>query len=300
MFKEYLTKTGRISTKQPRYIKTWWYISRAQEVHGNKYQYDKFEYLGATIKSIITCKIHGDFTQTPNNHISNKQGCPHCQGKTIGMTEFLLRAEQAHGNRYDYTKSVFKGMKSKINIQCKVHGEYTQVAYDHVSGHGCAKCAGNYKLTNQQVVQQFVQVHKNSYDYSEVDYVNDATKVKIICREHGVFLQTPRHHKDGHGCPSCQDRHNQDTLYVLKDQASGLVKIGVTNNLPRRIGEIGLDVETLLAVKVAQPRILEQKLHQKFSKHRVTNHSQASGITEFFQLTPESINQLLNSLKEHY
>ena len=298
MFNKYLTKSGRISTKQPQQIKTQWYIQRAQEVHGTKYLYNRFEFNGSTTKSIITCRVHGDFTQTPNNHISNKQGCPTCQGKTLGLEEFLLRANQAHGDTYDYSASVFKGMKSKINIVCRTHGEFYQQAYDHVCGHGCAKCAGVYNLDREQVVEQFVKTHGDKYDYSQVVYAGDQVKVRILCKKHGPFYQNPGHHKRGHGCPCCQDRHNQDTVYLLRDTQSNLVKIGITNNLARRVKEIGLTLEVLAVATVKQPRILEQSLHNEFSQFRKPNLQQASGSSEFFSLSQEQIENLINRLKE--
>ena len=42
-----------------------------------KYIYDKFVYMGAHVKSIITCPIHGDFLQTPDSHRSGS-GCKLC------------------------------------------------------------------------------------------------------------------------------------------------------------------------------------------------------------------------------
>lgn len=61
------------------------------------------------------------------------------------------------------------------------------------------------KLTTSEVIKQFKETHKDKYDYSLVEYVNTNTKVKIICKEHGIFEQTPNNHKNKHGCPKCKD-----------------------------------------------------------------------------------------------
>ena len=53
------------------------FIIESNLVHDNKYNYDKAEYIKNQIKVIITCPIHGDFTQTPNSHLSGA-GCPYC------------------------------------------------------------------------------------------------------------------------------------------------------------------------------------------------------------------------------
>ena len=64
---------------------------------------------------------------------------------------------------------------------------------------------------------------KDQYDYSLVRYVNNHTKVKIICPIHGVFEQTPDSHLQGAGCPRCgrehaaiaNSRHRQSKSYIL-------------------------------------------------------------------------------------
>ena len=46
----------------------------------------------------------------------------------------------------------------------------------------------------------------NKYDYSKVEYVNNRTKVCIICSEHGEFWQTPNSHLKGCGCSNCRKK----------------------------------------------------------------------------------------------
>ena len=59
------------------------------------------------------------------------------------------------------------------------------------------------KLTEQQVLDKFEQVHGDTFDYSGVVYSGVGVKVKIGCRIHGVFEQTPAAHMKGQGCPTC-------------------------------------------------------------------------------------------------
>lgn len=61
-----------------KYQTTQDFIKKATAVHGNTYDYSKSVYVNDTTKLIITCKIHGDFTQMPSNHHSLKQGCKAC------------------------------------------------------------------------------------------------------------------------------------------------------------------------------------------------------------------------------
>ena len=57
--------------------------------------------------------------------------------------EFIERAVSVHGNRYDYSSSVYRGSALKITIRCKKHGEFNQKASHHLSGHNCSKCSGH-------------------------------------------------------------------------------------------------------------------------------------------------------------
>lgn len=54
------------------------FIEKAKSIHGNRYDYSKFNYITCKDKSIITCNIHGDFEQNADSHINARSGCPHC------------------------------------------------------------------------------------------------------------------------------------------------------------------------------------------------------------------------------
>ncbi len=58
-------------------------------------------------------------------------------------------------------------------------------------------------LTTEEFISRARRVHGNKYDYALVEYSGTFIPVKIICREHGEFEQTPTHHFRGHGCKPC-------------------------------------------------------------------------------------------------
>ena len=127
--------------------------------------------------------------------------------------EFILKAREVHGDKYDYSKVEYVGQKAKVCIICKEHGEFLQTPHDHLSGHGCIKChhkamAKRYSLGKEKFIEKANSVHNGFYDYSEVEYVNGHTKVKIICPIHDIFEQEPASHLQGHGCPFCADIEN--------------------------------------------------------------------------------------------
>ena len=59
------------------------------------------------------------------------------------------------------------------------------------------------KINNDIFINRSNIIHNNRYDYSLVDYKKSVIKEKIICPEHGIFLQSPNVHLSGHGCPLC-------------------------------------------------------------------------------------------------
>lgn len=60
------------------------------------------------------------------------------------------------------------------------------------------------RLSQSQVIERFISLHGNKYDYSKSVYVNDYTKIEIKCPKHGVFFQTHlAHFRAKQGCPAC-------------------------------------------------------------------------------------------------
>jgi len=177
-------------------------IKQFREVHGNRYDYSKLNYVNSRTKVTIICPDHGDFEQTSNHHKQGK-GCPKCCGLGLTAEELIKQFREVHGNRYDYSKVNYIDANAKITITCLNHGDFEQTPYTHKNGSGCPKCSGR-DLTAEEVIEQFREIHGDRYDYSKVKYVKARTKVTIICPNHGDFEQTPNSHKNGNGCPSCR------------------------------------------------------------------------------------------------
>lgn len=68
------------------------------------------------------------------------------------------------------------------------------------------------KLSREEVISKFRNVHGDRYDYSKVVYVDMNSKVTIICPEHGEFYVTPDNHLRGRGCPRCKQSHGEDII----------------------------------------------------------------------------------------
>lgn len=117
------------------------FIKKARDVHGDKYDYSKVEYVNNKTKVCIVCPEHGEFWQRPDKHISRKDGCPNCGGtKKLDRYEFIWKAIQKHGYKYDYRKVEYKTTEENICIICHKHGEFWQTPHNHLSGCGCPIC----------------------------------------------------------------------------------------------------------------------------------------------------------------
>ena len=190
------------------------FIEKAKKIHGDKYDYSKVEYIDAKTKVKIICPEHGEFWMSPNKHLLG-QKCKMCSIKEFSKTQtltteqFMEKAKKIQGDKYDYSKVNYINSQIKICIICPEHGEFWQTPNSHLQGNGCPICATNNRsmkqtLTTEQFIEKAKQIHGNKYDYSKVEYVNNHTKVCIICPEHGEFWQTPHKHTiSKHGCPAC-------------------------------------------------------------------------------------------------
>jgi len=203
------------------------FISRAREVHGNKYDYSKTVYTKALEKIKIICPEHGAFMQIASSHMSGS-GCTKCgrlltiKAHSSDTDTFIKKAKVIHGTKYDYSKVCYKNNRTKVKIICSKHGEFIQSPDKHLIGNGCIKC-GYEKVWNKDSSKSFInkakKIHGDKYDYSQVNYTNSKIKLIIICSKHGEFNQEPSSHLMGAGCKKCATEipHNKlDTEQFIK------------------------------------------------------------------------------------
>jgi len=198
-------------------------INDFKNYHKDFYDYSLVNYINTNTKVIIICPIHDKFEQSPQNHI-NGHGCPKCalelKSKKLSKNIEDVKKEFniTHNNKYDYSLMIYKNNKSKINVICPTHGIFKITPSHHLNGVGCSKCSNNYSYTNDEFIKKSNIIHNFEYDYSLVEYKNSYTKIKIICKKHGEFSQTPHHHSNGVGCPKCNSSKGEKKIrHYLKD-----------------------------------------------------------------------------------
>ena len=188
----------------------------AIEVHGNKYDYSKTNFISTRDNVTITCPIHGDFIQSAGSHLGGS-GCSKCgsdevaQKLKLSTDEFIKRSKVAHENQYDYSKTVYVNGSTKVVVTCPIHGDFLTLPGNHMRGSGCPECFGTKKRTTQEFIDLARKFHGDKYDYSEANYLGSEKPIHIICPEHGSFNQLAANHLKGDICPKCAGNQKSST-----------------------------------------------------------------------------------------
>ena len=220
------------------------FVERLKEVFKNKdYDFSRVNYVDNKEKVEIICHEknvlgveHGSFWAKPG-HLLNGHGCPNCSNRYMTTEEWIARAMEIHGDKYDYSNVEYHNdQNEKQSIIChevdefgEEHGEFIQSLGSHLSGVGCPKCRKGVLMSKESFVKRSKLIHGKKYEYSSFNYVNARTLGGIICPTHGLFLQTPYLHLRGSGCPRCKGSRLEDRV------ARGLESVGLCYKTQVRI-----------------------------------------------------------------
>ena len=191
-------KCSKKSKEDIRRRTTEQFIEKAIKVHGDLYEYFKVDYKDGRSKVIITCKIHGDYYQTPNTHL-NGHGCQKCAvismaSKATKTTEhFIEEAKKVHRGKYTYEKTEYIRGSDKIIITCPTHSYFQQAPNNHLVGQGCPLC------------------NKESIGYSRTNYIRIANG--RICTFYTLrcFNENEEFYKIGITMRTVKERYNNTT-----------------------------------------------------------------------------------------
>lgn len=209
------------------------FIIKSQIKYNNKYDYSKFHYIDMKTESIIICPIHGEFLQSPRNHLCLIEGCPKCR-KILDLNkrkeDFINKANKRYNFYFDYSKFVYIDAKTKSVIICPKHGAFIQSPDKHLQGINpcplCEKelkkerCQNKSEYTKRKISEghkkeideflrqaQFKFGNKFEYDFTNYSGImgND---IRIKCPIHGWFNKQPRNFLTSHfGCTECGMSH---------------------------------------------------------------------------------------------
>lgn len=212
-----------------RKTKTEW-LETFKKIHGETYDYSLMKEPENNKEKIpIICSIHGVFYQKISSH-ANGQGCPGCfRSEKKTTKKFIEEAKEVHGEKYSYFNTKYINLKTKVEIICFKHGSFWQRPDAHLRGQNCPKCRDEKSqkeqaFTTEEFIQRAKNVHGNEYDYSLVNYINNFTKVKIICPIHGIFEQVPYAHLRAEGCPICKKSKGERIIISYLEKNNILFK----------------------------------------------------------------------------
>lgn len=184
------------------------FLTKAQLIHNNKYDYSKSYFNSLSDKIIIICHTHGEFLQRASHHLSG-QNCFKCCKENIRNTtdQFITKSKNIHGDKFNYDKTNYIKFNTKVDIVCNIcNTEFKQSPRQHLSGkYNCPNCVKHCcALTHEEFLFKACKIHNNKYSYEEVIYINNISLIKIFCKSCNIyFLQSPSNHLRGQGCKKC-------------------------------------------------------------------------------------------------
>lgn len=211
------------------------FLTKAKEKFGDKYDYSQVRYTDSQEKVIITCPVHGEYSQTPVAHLRSDHGCPLCGYKNGGDVQredtetFVKKAIDRHGDAYDYSQVAYVSSLLPVKIRCKRHDLiFEQTAASHIRGSGCSLCgdeaAALKRVISQSEFEERLRALNPPYDFSQAVYRNNHTKVKLICPKHGEFYATPVGILSANtGCANCAGNvpHTTESFIVKAREIHG-------------------------------------------------------------------------------
>ena len=149
------------------------FIEKARKIHGDKYDYSKVEYKNTEIKVCIICSKHGEFYQSPHDHLAGK-GCKLCaieeikQKRRFSTEQFIEKARKIHGDKYDYSKVEYVGNHKKVSIICKKCGKiFFQTPHNHLSGQDCPNCVNAGPSKPEKQIMEFLNNMGEKFIYQK-------------------------------------------------------------------------------------------------------------------------------------
>lgn len=143
------------------------FIERIENIFGkDAFDYSRLNYQGAHKKVTLICKKCGNIETKVPNVLYRGFGCLKCQGNTVGKKlltneNFIERAKQVHGDKYDYSKVIYNGISNKIEIICPKHGSFFQEPNVHINMKcNCPEC--NVSKGEEQIG---IWLNKNNIEY---------------------------------------------------------------------------------------------------------------------------------------
>lgn len=226
-------------------------------------------------------------------------------GKRLTTELFIERSKSIHGDRYDYSKTIFIKSKTRVIITCSKHGDFYQIPHEHLKGSNCKRCSAT-NWTEDRFIYESNKKHNGFYSYENSGFTIRNENVFVTCPKHGRFETSAHSHLKGHGCYECGKRtwtgqSRSSYINFCKNKYNGksflyLIKVPSDSDLVYKVGISSLGVNARYSnEKKAVEEILreihlpaalawdiEKLIMDEFSEYRSNNAYLRSGNTECF------------------
>lgn len=112
--------------------------------------------------------------------------------KRLTTEEFVERAKEIHGGKYNYQNVCYKTNKIKVDIVCPIHGAFQQTPKIHLLGGGCPQCSIKNKTFNYSFLEKAKERFGDAYSFPNIskEYKNSKSKITIHCNKcDNVFVK---------------------------------------------------------------------------------------------------------------
>lgn len=248
--------------------------------HGDIYDYSLVDYRGNQEEVSILCKEHGEFRQTPYDHLTAFTPCPVCRSLETSTRqikccdEVVNRFKEVHGDTYDYSEVSYSRAKDVVKIKCPQHGEFFQVVYNHYAGKGCPVCAHQVSKAELELVD-FLKENKVKVVHRDREVIKPK-ELDIYLPDHKIAIEYNGlvWHSEQFKKPAEGEKGNPARSHMIQKQRSCAAKgvrlihinsdekMDVVKHTLSRI--IGLDDRKVFARKCEVSRIFDRDQIDKF------------------------------------
>lgn len=196
--------------------------------YSGPYDFSQSVYAGMNQKVEFVCHVHGKVRMDAKNLMNGKE-CQLCafaarKGKTrITKKKMLEKFSAAHGGRYDYSRSDYRGQSTPVTIICKTHGEFQQKPEYHWNGAGCPACfelrrGASSRMTLEEVTTNVTNIFSGLLAIESTEYKNNTSSLALRCTKHDAACKS-RYSllRNGYNpCPQCNHMASKGEAQVFR------------------------------------------------------------------------------------
>ena len=196
------------------------FVTKAQHVHGDNYEYGQVVYTRNNQKVLITCnQCESDFLQVPMSHLVGN-GCPKCAGN-FPLSDSIARDRVFHSHDGEiWFVDDFTGASNRTTFQHICGHQWRTTPSKVFGGTGCPKCnIENRTMTKSEFESRLMTTHSGSI-IPIGKFVTTTTRIKFLCTKCDHKYETEPRNALRNGCHKCANRRTQEDFEKILTQIS--------------------------------------------------------------------------------